>query len=213
MPFEHCCFVSYRHTQFDRGRALTDQIIGQLSGELELQVSESVYRDKDRLKGAEFYNQKLAAAICRSVCMVVLYWPPYFDRDHLFCAREFKAMERLERQRLRLLPTAERLNGLIVLLAVRGFEQIPAEIRKKRICHNLEPYALNANIRRNLAFQQHIIDIGRYIAGRCRVFSRLPSETFAGCGSFELPSEADVLSWVRRIAPPPSPFANRGSSQ
>ena len=212
MPFEHCCFISYRHTLFPRGRTLTEQITEDLSAELEIRVAEGVFRDKDRLKGAEFYNEALASAICRSVCMVVLYWPTYFHPAHLFCAREFKAMEKLEEERLQLLAPEERLKGLIVILALRGFDQIPAEIKDRRICKDFESYTLKPNFRRDLRFREDILDIGRYIAGRCRAFDSLPPDAVAGCASFRLPSEADVLPWVRRVTPPALPFTNRGIS-
>jgi hypothetical protein len=209
MSYQHSCFISYRHTKEYKGQSYTERIVDDLKAELEIRVAQGVYRDRDRLKGAEFYNEALATAICQSVCMVVLYWPTYFDQSHLFCAREFRAMEDLERRRLQLLPQSERVHGLIIVLALRDFDQIPAAIKARRMCKDFEAYTLKPNLRRDPRFQADVLEIGGYIAARCRAFDALPPATFASCGSFKLPSERDVQAWVQRVAVPALPFANR----
>jgi hypothetical protein len=212
MPFKHSCFISYRHTKEYKGRRYTERIVEDLKAELELRVKEEVYRDVERLRGAEFYNEALASALCQSVCMVVLYWPTYFDLEHLFCAREFRAMEELERRRLALVPAAEQLNGLILILALRGFDQIPAEIKGRRLCKNFEDFTLKPNMRRDPAFQAAVLEIGRYIADRCGVFqdAGVPA---TGCDSFRLPSEEQVRPWVKRFGSGAPPFANRDAGE
>lgn len=212
MAFAHSCFISYRHTKGYKGQVETLRIVDELKAELEMLVAEEVYRDTERLKGADFYNESLARAICRSVCMVVLFWPTYFDDAHLFCAREFKAMEKLEAQRLRLLPADEQLHGLILILALRNFDQIPAEIKKQRLCKDFESYTLKRNLRWDPRFRADMKEIASYIAGRCRAFGQLPAETFTGCAAFSLPSEDEVRPWVRNNRSPVVPFTNRESS-
>lgn len=209
MPFDHSCFISYRHTKEYKGQAETARIVEELKAELELRVTQEVYRDTERLKGADFYNEALAGALCRSVCMVVLFLPTYFDDTHLFCAREFKAMEKLERERLQLLPVEERLHGLIIVLALRDFDQIPAEIKKARMCKDFEAYYLKRSLRWDSRFQADIREISRYIADRCRAFSRLPADAFTGCEAFRLPSDDEVRPWVRNNRSPGLPFTNR----
>ena len=74
-----------------------------LSAELEFLVDKPPYLDRDRLKGGEFYNEALASNLCKSACLVVLYTPVYFSLDHMYCAREYRAMEQIELARQRLL--------------------------------------------------------------------------------------------------------------
>ena len=209
MLFEHSCFISYRHTKEYKGRAYTERIVEDLKAELDLRVAQGVFRDVERLKGAEFYNEALASALCQSVCMVVLYWPTYFDQQHLFCAREFRAMEELEQKRLQLLPPEEQNNSLIIILALRGFEQIPVEITRQRMCKDFERFTLKPNMRQNPDFQRTVLEVGRYIADRCRAFLGVPGQPFTGCNSFRLPSEAQVLPWVQQVASGGLPFTNR----
>ncbi len=209
MPFSHCCFISYRHTKGYKGQAETHRIVEELKAELEMRVAGEVFRDIERLKGAEFYNEALARALCRSVCMVVLFWPTYFDDAHLFCAREFKAMEKLEAERLLRLPVDERVHGLILVLALRDFDRIPDEIKKKRLCRDFSAYMMKRNLRQDPHFQGEVREIARYIADRCLAFGRLASDVFTDCASFNLPSEDEVRPWVQTHRSPPAPFTHR----
>jgi hypothetical protein len=210
MAFRYSCFISYRHTTEYKGRVYTQRIVEDLKAELELRVAHEVYRDTERLKGAEFYQESLATAICKSVCMVVLFWPTYFSEEHTFCAREFRAMEELERQRLLLLEDeAERQNGLIVIIALRDFALIPQEIRERRLCKNFEPYTLKSNMRRNPGFQQDVIDISKYISDRVRVFATVDTQRLPECEQFRLPAAGEILTWIHGMLWPSMPLPNR----
>ena len=209
MPPPYSCFVSYRHTTCYKGKTYTERIVEDLKAELELRVAREVYRDLERLKGAEFYQEALAAALCRSVCMVVLFWPGYFSEEHTFCAREFKAMEELEKQRLSLLPKDQRDKGLIVILALRDFGQIPREITMSRLCKDFEAHTMKRNMRIDPGFQRDIFDVGSYIAERVRTFQTFAPDIFRGCDDFRLPLEQHILSWVRQVQHPGIPFVNR----
>jgi hypothetical protein len=212
MPFKYSCFISYRHTTEYKGKSYTERIVEDLKAELELRVSHEVYRDTERLKGAAFYQEALASALCKSICMVVLYWPTYFSREHTFCAREFKAMEELEKKRLQLLQNeAEKQNGLIVIIALRDFELIPASIKERRFCRDFEAYTLKPNMRRDPRFQTDVIEISKYIADRVRAFQALVTDPFTECDQFRLPGEEDILPWVTQLSHPPVALPSRGT--
>jgi hypothetical protein len=211
MPFQYSCFISYRHTAEYKGKAYTRKIVEDLKAELELRVTHEVYRDAERMKGAEFYQETLASALCKSICMVVLYWPTYFSQEHTFCSREFRAMEELEKKRLQLLDDeAERQNGLIVIIALRDFGLIPGDIRERRLCKDFEGYTLKPNMRRDPGFQQDVMQISKYIADRVRVFQGLETDAFTECDQFRLPPEADILPWVARLTRQAPRLPSRG---
>ena len=213
MPIENSCFISYRHTKEYKGKSYTERIVEDLKAELELRVAEKVYRDTDRLRGAEFYQESLATEICKSVCMVVLFWPTYFSVDYPFCAREFKAMEELEQKRLKLLDNLEeRQKGLIVILAIRDYKLIPEKLRNKRLCKDFEAYTLKPEMREDPGFQSDMLEISRYIADRCRAFQKVaagPGDPFGQCANFVLPDEKKIKPWIQRFAQGGVPFANR----
>ena len=226
MPFDYSCFISYRHTKYKQNSAYLEKIVESLAGELERRVEAEVCRDKERLKGASFYNEALAGALCRSVCMIALYCPTYFSVDHPFCSREFRAMEELERKRLDALHSAQAAlqarkgglsrgqlkllndmdvtNGLIIVVALCDFESIPEHIQQRRNCYNFEPYTLRGNLERNQEFRKEINEISQYVARQYRVFNALDrgdaldreGDVCGGCDGFKLPAEETIKPWI-----------------
>ena len=84
MPFEFSCFISYRHCQQPLGKKIVTDLYNALSSELELMTERRVFLDTERLEGGYFWNEALAEAICRSVCMLVLFTPDYFNLQHIY---------------------------------------------------------------------------------------------------------------------------------
>src|SRR6185436_9660597 len=98
-----------------------------LGAELEALMDEQIYVDEDRLKPGYKFNEKLASAICQSVCMIVVYSPRYAQHD--YCVREFEGMELLEQRRHQLLGTAaDQGKGFIIPIVLRGGDP-PARIK------------------------------------------------------------------------------------
>lgn len=153
-----------------------------------------VYIDLDRLKGGDFYNEALSTALCRSVCMIMVFTPTYFDKKHTFCAREFMAMQEIERRRLEL--TGKFGNhGLIIPIVFRGKDYLPQFISNERHCYFFDNYYLtkgNENIlATRLKFSKMIREIAEYIFQR---YNEL-SDVWDGskeCREFRLPSEEEV---------------------
>jgi len=211
MPFSNACFISYRHTDIPRNRAIIQQTVDALKAELDGRVPLPVFRDVERLKGGTFYNEALATSLCSSVCMVMLYWPTYFSSEHTFCSREYKAMVRLEEQRLKLLTDPLlRQDGLIVTIAFRDFDQIPDEIKKNRLVKNFEAHSLRPNMARNREFINDIYEIGTYITERCRTLSRVPPpDPCIDCPQCQLPPEGEIQPWLQQVLHPGVPYPTR----
>lgn len=100
MALKYSCFISYRHAEGELHRRIIRDLFEALSEELELHVGEKIFLDEERLRGGFLYNEVIAEALCMSACMVLVYTPTYFDLEHSYCAREFRAMEALEEYRL-----------------------------------------------------------------------------------------------------------------
>jgi hypothetical protein len=211
MPFSNACFISYRHTDIPTNRAIIQQTVDALKAELDGRVPLPVFLDVDRLQGGMFYNEALATSLCSSVCMVMLYWPTYFSTEHTFCSREYKAMERLEAHRLSLLPDPlQRQKGLIVTIAFRDFDQIPAEIKQNRLVVNFEAHSLRRNMARKQEFINDIYKIGNYISERCRAFGNVPPpDPCVDCSQCRLPAEQEILPWLRQVLRPGAPYPTR----
>ena len=83
MPLKYSCFISYRHTQED----IVQDLVSSLKRELGRWSDLDVYVDTSRLEGGDFFNRELAKALCESVCLIVVYTPTYFSKQHSYCAR------------------------------------------------------------------------------------------------------------------------------
>jgi hypothetical protein len=199
MPFQHSCFVSYRHTQVD----IVQELVKSLKTELSRWVDLDVYIDKERLKGGDFYNAELAKALCESVCLIVVYTPTYFSSKNTYCAREFKAMETLEKQRLEKLDLiGGDKHGLIIPIVYRGDKKLPDDIKSKRHCHFFEEFQISGHdTLDNPEYAQKIKEIAEYIEERCEELSSVEDEVCRPCEAFSIPSEEEIRDWLISVSP------------
>ena len=141
-----------------------------LSGELELLRNEGLFVDKERLKGGDFYNDALARALYESATLIVVYQPNYFDAQHAYCAREYRGMCSLERQRLALSRHAEdRDHGLIIPLILRGERDIPNDLAARRHYADFSRFMLlDEELSKHPDYAPKIREIAEYINARCQ---------------------------------------------
>jgi TIR domain len=202
MTFDYSCFVSYRHGQYDLAQRFIKDLENALSAEIELLDKRPVYVDKTRLAGGDFFNKALAEALCKSVCMIMVYTPRYFDRTETYCAREYKAMETLEKARFQ---AAEGLiskqHGLIIPVVFRGRDLLPHEIKHNRQYEDFTDFLLvSEEMSSHQSYAPKIRDIARYIFERCRELANMP-DLFDACRDFDFPSDAEIAGWLEGVIP------------
>ncbi|HEY6248368.1 MAG TPA: TIR domain-containing protein [Candidatus Angelobacter sp.] len=170
---------------------------------LEEEVSQ-VFVDWHRLQGGDFFNAKLAHALCQSVCMVAVYTPTYFSLVHPYCAREYRAMEKLEDQRLAALNRkADREHGLIIPIVLRYKDRLPKKIKSKRQFYDFEAFLQGDNqIVKPEGYFKAIKEIASYIAERYWEISGLP-QSASNCSGFDFPSESQIRPWLRKLTATP----------
>lgn len=213
MPFEHACFISYRHhEQSELAERFITDLCSALRNELAVMIEEDLFLDRERIRGGTFFNPFLARALCRSVCMLVIYTPTYFSRMQLYCAREYRAMEDLEQRRLRRLQrAASRECGLIIPVILRGAASLPKSLSSNRQYYNFERFSLTSReLTRNRQFEQLVREIAEVIQARKQMFEALGDDVTSDCDDFNFPSEDDVRPWVESVLAPTSPFPFRG---
>jgi hypothetical protein len=175
----------------------------------------SVYIDRERLRGGDFYKEALSLALCKSVCMIMIFTPTYFDPNHKFCTREFKAMEILEKRRLGLLEgQIEEPHGLIIPIILRGENYLPQFIKQKRQYYNFEGYIRPKNNNENILcthrrYNSEIKEIAKYIY---ESYSMLESigDISDECKSFRLPSDEEVKDILNNVNFKGVPFPGQG---
>lgn len=204
MPLAYSCFISYRNDNAQIAKDFQEA----LEQELSLLLNLPIYRDEERLSGGDFYNTRIARALCRSACMVVLYIPRYFDESHTYCAREYRAMELLEEERIASGLPAE--HGLIIPIVYRGEKFLPPYIKNKRRYYDFEAFYLGGKTKKTK--QEYLIsvkDIAHYIFARCNDFNSLHLDPCSCCDSFDLPAESDLNGWFEDLLPSKPKFPGR----
>lgn len=201
MPFQYACFVSYRHLEHNPlAERFIDDLSTALQSELGVWMEEQLFVDSARMRGGTFFNPALADALCRSVCMLVVYTPTYFSLNHVYCAREYRAMEKLEAMRLARLQAQRQCEGLIIPVILRGAEYLPPAIRDRRQYYSFERFSLRSRkIARDAQFEQYVREIAKSIHTRKIVLAPLADEFTCDCHNFAFPTEEEVRPWVADI--------------
>ncbi len=210
MPLQYSCFISYRHTQDD----ITQRLGSHLKREISRMLDMEVYVDQERLQGGDFFNNKLARALCESVCLVVVYTPTYFSQRHTYCAREYKAMELLEEKRLRALRRSglpkNHGHGLIIPIVYRGKKELPESIKSNRQCHVFEDYQISGTDNlENPEYLKEITEIAEYIKARHHELRKVEKDICKFCDVMGFPTEADISDWLESMLTPKLTFPGR----
>jgi hypothetical protein len=147
--------------------------------------------------------------------MIVIYTPTYFSKTNPYCAREYRAMERLEKSRLAKLERAlSRECGLIIPIVLRGEASLPEDIRAKRHYYSFERFSLTSReIARNRQFEHMVRDIASVIHARKQMFDALGEDLTCECDEFNLPSDEDIRPWLEAVSSPANPFPFRANAR
>jgi hypothetical protein len=208
MSFKNACFISYRHRDDLGYLNFVQDLTELLKGEVQLNVDGmEVYRDNDRREAGAFFNEALAIELCQSVCMVVVYIPPYFDQTDTYCATECYAMLKLEEIRLSLLGgVAARTDGLVFPIILRGAKSCPDFFMKHRNVLDLQSFSLSGRRLKSVAkVADSVRKLGETMAERAKRFRPLGQQACAACSQYSFPDKEDVAQWMNKIKPPPPP--------
>ncbi len=202
MPFRHSCFISYRHGPGAHIPRIVEELYQTFTSELGMQMRGlDVFVDRERLQGGEFFDDVIARAVHQSVCMVVAYWPTYFAKDSIYCAREFWAMKLLEDKRLEHVDSRERSKGFIIPIVFRDFTNLPAVISESEHRQAIDFSAVSMYGRtliRNPRFGPEIGKISKYIRERYEALESTGIDLCPDGVDFKLPAENEVMHLLGR---------------
>lgn len=207
MPVKYSCFISYRNLSANLARDFHTS----LNDELKHLTTLPIYRDETRLRGGDFYNRELALALCESACMIMIYTPTYFDKSSTYCAREYKAMETLESNRLQQLGYEKNYqHGLIIPVVYRGVDVFPKYVSGIRNYYKFDSFHIcGRSYLRSNPYNELIKQIAKYISERCHELNSLDIDPCESCGLFEVPKEEDIHEWLSPLLPPKPKFPGR----
>lgn len=196
MAFEYCCFISYPHGQENVLVPIVDDFVQGLKKEIGAQDRRPLWFDQI-LTGGQRLDESIGAGLCKSACMIMLYTPLYFDTEHAYCARELKAMQDLEGERLKLLK--DKSFGLIIPVILRGEKRFP-EAMKKGLFYDFTQFLFNSpsdKIREKYAAQ--IKEIAAYILDRCYSLESETKDSPHDCDTYPLPSLESARTFVETV--------------
>lgn len=189
MGFKHCCFLSYRHgdkTMSSFANQIVDALADELSMLLDNYPALPIFKDDRSIEVSDKVDATIAEAICRSVCMVLIYTPNYLSEEKPYCASELEAVLRLEKERVTKLPGTAPKTGMLITVILRGDRDELPQLLKDRENEDFSAFALHTTeIRRNRKFSPQIQQIAKKIKAHCGLFDKT-QDWCGGCQDFKM---------------------------
>jgi hypothetical protein len=203
MPFQHACFISCQAEPDEQVRRSIEAFAQLLGEALKPLRREPVYFNPDRLTG-RFDEPAETAALYRSVCLVVVYTPGYFDDSvRFYPPRELLAMQRLEQERLDALGEKPGPGGgLILVVFAQEGETVPAPLGSRITLESplLGPALAQMDRRKLPKALPQFERLAQTIATWCSRFDAAP-HLFDGVDHFHLPDQTETLTWLQQFQP------------
>jgi hypothetical protein len=198
MKIRYGCFLSYAHGQHAFMSKFKNDLIDALKCYLEphFDTESELFVDSEQLGGGDDLDDRIARALCESVCMIVIYTPKY--EAHAYTRREFAAMQLIEAERSRWYALPSHL--IIPVIMTRHPVSLPPQISAPGMYVDFSRYTLaTGDMKTNPEYLPHIEKIVQRIARHYHLLKNAtPPEH--DCGRFVLP--AMPPEW--RAIPPPN---------
>jgi hypothetical protein len=198
MSFEYCCFISYPHGQENVLVPCVEDFVIGLEKEIYSLTRRKLWIDYKFLKGGSRHDHEIGPGLCKSACMILIYTPLYLDAEHMYCARELKAMQDLEQERLKLL--TDKSKGLIIPIILRGEKRFPDVLRRERLYYNFTDIEFNnpMDVIR-VKYAKQIKEVAEYIVHRCEVLDQVFPGVSHNCDGYTLPSGEAAKRYVESV--------------
>ncbi len=191
------CFFSYAHGNYGFMNKFKNDLIEALQCYLEphLDNEHALFVDSQQLGGGDDLDQRIARALCESVCMILLYTPKY--EAHPYTRREFAAMQLIELERRGWYTLPSHL--IITVIMTRHPAGLPQQITDAGMYLDFSGYTLaSGDLKANPDYLPAIQKIVERIASHYHLLkSATPPDH--DCSRFVMPDIPP--KW--RIVPPP----------
>ena len=177
-----------------------EQLATALESSIGPYLDQKVYVDDKRLMPGYNFDEALFKAICQSICMVVVYSPRY--EVHIYCLREYTAMERIEMKRKEILGNnASNEVGMIIPIVLWGLQEgLPDKIRKQRHYVDFSKVSTaSMNMKRNSKYVKQIDWIAQIIFWHHQNIRDLGEDALDICDDLRPPSPEEIEPW--RVGP------------
>jgi len=132
--YEYQCFISYPNV----GDVIITKCVEKLKDDIQnglkpLQIhAPEVFLDKKDVNSGEEWEKSMPDALCRSLVLVAVCAPAYFDPRHKWCGIEWNTMKELTLKRL----PSSNFHGIIPII-FREPENLPDSVKSLQCHHNM----------------------------------------------------------------------------
>ena len=196
MALNWSCFLSFRGGKGDLALGIVDLFAKVLTNELELQTDAGLYRYSEEMVAGDIIDPSIAEALTTSACMIVLFTGKYFSKSKSYCAREYLAMTRLEKVRLKLLsPDKPPTKGLIVPVILRNPDRFPHDLKSPFMFDFTEFGQDDSGISKPKKFFSDVRKIAEYAASRYYELDDVLDDT----ETVAFPDEKEALDFLAKL--------------
>ena len=197
--YRHHCFISYPKTQNEELTDCAKQVKEAIEQDLSFLIPKpDVFLDDSTIRIGDEWKKSLKTALCKSICMVAICAPIYYHPKHIWCGKEWAAMERLSQKRI----PAEDF-GLVIPIIVRMSDPIPQPVSKIQHFDLSRVTTSTRHFYKTKEFKLKIRAVVERIEQIALAIARNQAKT--DCGRFRLPAH----SAFSKYQPKPRPFPLR----
>lgn len=205
---EHPCFISYAHPIQPWARSLTEKVLGAVGNALSIYTRSPPFVDNERLKPGFSPDEVLASAICKSACMVIIYYPAYLESE--YCRRELEAMREIEERRRNAL--GRKLHGrrMFLPIVLRGkVQDLPSFVCADNVPLDYSKQALSSvDISDQSEVREELFTFAESIVELFNLLKDQKVSSLIDCDSFAVPPPSPIdqpPAASPRITVPPFP--------
>ncbi|MBI3302336.1 MAG: hypothetical protein HYZ72_09725 [Deltaproteobacteria bacterium] len=106
--------------------------------------------------------------------------------------------------------SADKENGLIIPIILRGENNLPAEIKNHRHYYDFTKFKLrDISLKKHKLYDSKIEEIADYIHKRFEALNKVSKDPCIGYENFTLPPEAEIRQWLTGVQGSAAPFPGR----
>ena len=182
------CFISYKHPveMNSRETVLIQHVYRAITDHIQLYTHAPVFFDASRLMPGYVWRSALSLELCRSACMVVVYWPSYLESD--YCKKEISTMVAIEKNRRKILGDRLSARRLIIPVILRGrHDQLPPILQGvQHLDYSAQASRPDFNIGDDNEMSKKLFEIADYIHSLCAIMREEGEGLFGECKKFTM---------------------------
>ncbi len=197
------CFVSWPHTKSEVLLDCARNIKKLIEEYLAISIpNPRVFIDEEGIPVGDEWEKTLRHELCKSIVMVAICAPIYYDPSHKWCGLEFAAMDILSQKRL----VGEGMRAVIpIIIRIREDEPLPEAVSKLQYYDFSSILTVGKKFYKTPECRKMIIKIVNRID---EIASKLASrQANTDCENFQIPTESAFAGY--QVKRQPYPFRSQ----